>query len=147
MGVRSAEAFKEPHPLLVADPEALRGHDSDDSRCLSFGPPGPGVCGTAHVATPNRGSSQTCSSHQTATAISVNALSLSAPFSASIQQSPHTVTGTLPNGVGERCRRGLATETHGVPQTDHQRRTAATGLAVPRNGITRRRIELSVQVP
>src|SRR5579864_5713771 len=126
----------------------LRPHDSADSRWLSFGPPVLGGCGTAHVGTPSRGSSQTCSSHQTAnTAISVNALSMSALFSVSIEESPHAVTGTLPNGVRQRRRRGLATETHGVPQTVDQSRTARTFMAMPFNGIARRRLELSVQVP
>jgi hypothetical protein len=72
---------------------------------------------------------------------------MSALSSASIQQSPHTVTGALPNGVGQRCRRGLAAETHGFPQAVDQSRTARTFLAMPFNGIARGRIELSVQVP
>jgi len=126
----------------------LRPHDSADSRWLSFGPPVLGGCGTAHVGTPSRGSSQTCSSHQTAnTARKVSALSMSALFSVSIQESPHTFTGTLPNRVRQRCRRRLATETHGFPQAVDQSRTARTVLAMPFNGIARRRIELSVEVP
>jgi len=72
---------------------------------------------------------------------------MSALFSVSIEESPHTVTGTLPNGVGQRCRRCLAAETHGFPQTVDQSRTARTFLAMPFNGIARRRIELSVEVP
>jgi hypothetical protein len=71
----------------------------------------------------------------------------SALFSVSIEKSPHTLAGTLPNGVGQGGRRGLATETHGFPQTVHQGRTARTVLAVPFNGIARRCIELPVQVP
>ena len=52
-----------------------------DSLWLSFDPPVPGGFGTAQVGTPSRGSSQTCSSHQTAkTAMNVNALSISALF-------------------------------------------------------------------
>ena len=55
----------------------LGPHGLGESGWLSFGPPVPGGCGTAHVGTPNRGSSQTCSPHQTAsTPISVNALSM-----------------------------------------------------------------------
>jgi len=72
---------------------------------------------------------------------------MSALFSVSIEESTHTVTGTLPNGVGQRRRRGFATETHGFPQTVDQSRTARTFLAMPFNGIARRRIELSIQVP
>jgi hypothetical protein len=72
---------------------------------------------------------------------------MSALFSVSIEESTHTVTGTLPNGVGQRRRRGLATETHGFSQTVDQSRTARTFLAMPFNGIARRRIELSVEVP
>jgi len=72
---------------------------------------------------------------------------MSALFSVSIEESPHTVTGTLPNGVGQRCRGGLATETNGFPQAFDQRRTARTFPAVQLNGIARRRLELSVQVP
>jgi hypothetical protein len=72
---------------------------------------------------------------------------MSALFAVSIEESLHTVAGTLPNGVGQRRRRGLATETHGFPQTVDQSRTARTCLAMPFNGIARRRIELSVQVP
>jgi hypothetical protein len=41
----------------------------------------------------------------------------------------------------------LATETQRFPQTVDQSRTARTFLAMPFNGIARRRIELSVQVP
>jgi hypothetical protein len=108
----------------------------------------PGGCGTAHVGTPSRGSSQTCSSHHTAnTAISVNALSMSALFSVSIEESPHTLTGTLPNGVWQRHRRCLPTETNGFPQTVDQRRTARAFLAMPFNGIARRRLEVSVEIP
>jgi hypothetical protein len=125
----------------------LHRHDSADSRWLSFGPPVLGGCGTAHVGTPSRGSSQTCNTSQTATtAMSVNALSMSALFSVSIEESPHTLTGTLPNGVRQRHGRGLATETNGVPQTVDQSRTARTFLAMPFNGFARRRIELSVQI-
>jgi hypothetical protein len=125
----------------------LHRHDSADSRWPSFGPPVLGGCGTAHVGTPSRGSSQTCSSHQTAnTVISVNALSMSALFSVSIEESPHTLTRTLPNGVRQRCRRGLATETHGFPQPVDQRRTARTFQAMPFNGIALRRVELSVEI-
>jgi len=126
----------------------LHRHDSADSRWLSFGPPVPGGFGTAHVGTPSRGSSHTCSSHQAAsTAISVNALSMSALFSLSIEESPHTLTGTLPNGVRQRCRGGLATETNGFPQAVDQRRTARAFQAMPIDGIARRRVELSVEIP
>jgi hypothetical protein len=49
------------------------------SRWLSFGPPVPGGCGTAHVGPPSLGSNQTCRSHQPAnTASNVKALSMSA---------------------------------------------------------------------
>jgi hypothetical protein len=72
---------------------------------------------------------------------------MSALFSVSIEESPHAVTGTLPNRVGQRCRRRLATETHGFPQTVDQSRTARTFLAMPFNRIARRRLELAVQVP
>jgi hypothetical protein len=125
----------------------LHRHDSPDSRWLSFAPPVPGGRGTAHVGTPSRGSSQTCSSHQTAnTAMSVNAFSMSALFCLSIEEAPHTLTRTLPNGVRQRHGRCLSTETNGFPQTVDQPRTAPTFLAMPFNGIARRRIELSVQV-
>jgi hypothetical protein len=99
------------------------GHCRTELAWLSFGPPLPAGCGTAHVA------------------------NMSALFCLSIEESPYTVTGTLPNGVGQRCRRGLATETHGCSHTVDQSRTARTFLAMPFNGIARRRLELSVQVP
>jgi hypothetical protein len=73
--------------------------------------------------------------------------SMSALFSVSIEESPDTLTGTLPNGVRQRCRRGLTTKTDGFPQTVDQPRTTRTFLAMPFNGIARRRLELSVQVP
>ena len=79
--------------------------------------------------------------------MSVNALSMSALFSVLIEKSPHTLTGTLPNGVRQRRRRGLTTEPNGFPQTVDQRRTACTLEAVPFNGIARRRLELSIQIP
>jgi hypothetical protein len=71
---------------------------------------------------------------------------MSALFSVSIEESTHTVTGTLPHGVGQRRRRSFATETHGLPQAVDQSCTARTFLAMPFNGIARRRIELSVEV-
>jgi hypothetical protein len=129
-------------------PRHLHYHDSADSRWASFGPPVPGVCGTAHVGTPSRGSSQTCSTHQTAnTVISVNALSMSALFCVSIEESPHTLTRTLPNGVRQRYRPCLPTETNGFPQAVDQRRAARTFQAVPFNGIARRRVQLSIEIP
>jgi hypothetical protein len=125
----------------------LHCHDSPDSRWLSFAPPVPGGRGTAHVGTPSRGSSQTCSSHQTAnTAMSVNTFSMSALFCLSIEEAPHTLTRTLPNGVRQRHGRCLSTETNGFPQTVDQPRTGRTFLAMPFNGIARRGIELSVQI-
>lgn len=91
-----------------AAPRHLYRHDSADFRCVSFGPPVPGDWGTAHVGTPSRGSSQACSTHQTANAaITVNALSTSALLFVSIEESPHTLTGALADGVRQQYRRCL----------------------------------------
>jgi len=47
--------------------------------------------------------------------MSVNAFSMSYLFGGSIEESPHTLAGTLPNGVRQRDRRCLAAETDRFP--------------------------------
>ena len=51
---------------------------------------------------------------------------MSALFPLSIEESPQTLTGTRPDGVLQRCRRGLTTKTDGFPHTVDQSPTART---------------------
>ena len=71
---------------------------------------------------------------------------MSALFFVSIEESPHTLTGSLPNGGRQRYRRCLATETNGFTEIVDQRCAVRTLQAMLFDGITRRRIELSVEI-
>ena len=105
----------------VMIPKAVRSsyrHDSADPWWPSSVPPFPGGCGTAHVGTPRRGSSHTCSTHHKAsTAMNVHVFSMSALICVAIEQLPHAFASALPDGIGQRCRPCVTAEANGFAQT------------------------------